>query len=119
MAKPKGCIKTGGRQKGTLNKERLPVEAIAAKYKLQPFDVLMMIINDDFSALGYENSVYVKESASGESTTIGYVLTPEMRLRAATEANKYLYAQRKAVELSTGDEGFKIEIVDYTSPVKK
>lgn len=111
--KPKGLPKTGGRQKGSLNKRTLQVEELAARFKLDPFEILLMIACADWKALGYENECYFKEGPAGE-IKMGYVISPEMRLHAAKEAAKYLYSQKQSVALSTGDSGIKIIIEDYS-----
>jgi hypothetical protein len=104
-----------GRPKGSKNKIGLIAEHIAANYHMHPFEVLMKILNNDWEGLGYEAEIYHKETPSGE-VKIGYVLTPQMRLDAAKEATKYLFSQKKAVEISTPEgEGFRIEVVDYVS----
>lgn len=109
-----------GKPKGSKNKSTKLVEEMASEFKLHPFQILMMIACDQWEELGYESSVYVKESKDGaQTTTIGYVLTPEMRLKAATEATKYLLSQKKAVEISTADDGFNVIIRDYTKPKPK
>lgn len=105
--------KTGGRQKGSLNKRTLVVEEIAAKFDIDPFEALMMFVANDWEGLGYDNEMYFKEGANGE-VKMGYVITPEMRMQAAKEASKYLYSQKKAVELSTNDTGIKIIVEDYS-----
>lgn len=104
--------KTGGRQKGSLNKRTQLVEDIAARFDLDPFEVLMLFMMGDWKALGYENECYFAEKPDGE-IKMGYVIPPELRMNAAKEASKYLYAQKKAVELSSGETGIKIIVEDY------
>lgn len=80
--------KTGGRQKGTPNKRSLEVDAIAERLGIEPFEILLQFSSD---------------------TSIDAAI----RVKAASEACKYLYAQKRSVEHSTGEEGFKIVIEDY------
>lgn len=104
--------KTGGRKKGSVNKDKPDVEGIARETGCDPFKILCLFANGDWEALGYDSSVYIKEGKEG-STTIGYTITPEARVNAAKEAAKYLYSQKKAIEHTTGDDGFKVIIEDY------
>lgn len=88
-----------GRPRGSFNKHSTQALEIAMRLQIDPFEVLCLFAKGDWKALGYENEVYVKETASG-AFTLGYTITPDMRLHAAKEACKYVYAQKKEVELS-------------------
>ena len=90
-----------GKPKGAKNLINRDVEAIAAKLNVKPFEVLCHFAAGDFAALGLDKGQ----------------ISPRMRLHAAREASKYLYSQRRAVEVSSGDSGFKIVVEDFT--VKK
>lgn len=105
MGRHSGTAKTGGRQKGSLNKSTLSAKELAEKHKCNPLEILFMFANGDWKGLGYDSDVYhlEKESSSGSmSSTIKecFVITPNMRLTAAEAATKYIFPQRKAVELS-------------------
>lgn len=104
----------GGRQKGTKNKSRTAVEETAARLKVNPFEVLCLFAKGDWKALGYEAECYFAEKPDG-AVKMGYVISPEMRVTAAKEASKYLYPQKKALEVSTDEtKGFKVILEDYT-----
>lgn len=106
------------RQKGTKNRKTLEVEEIASKLKCNPFEVLCLFAKGDWKALGYENELYFIEKPDGQ-VKMGYVVTPEMRLQGAKEAAKYLYSQKRAVEVgNTKDEGFKIIVEGYPGEKK-
>lgn len=94
MAKGK---KTGGRQKGSLNKRNLVAMEIAEKMAMDPLEVLMMFAAGDWEGLGYDNSVYHMERPDG-SIKMGYVISPELRMNAAKEAAQYIYAKKKQEE---------------------
>lgn len=111
--RPKGTPKTGGRVKGSHSKRTLQAEELAASLGIDPLEVLLLFIKGDWKALGYDSDVYHMETDSG-SVKEGFVITPNMRLTAAKEAVKYLYAAKQSVALSTGDGGLKIIIEDYT-----
>lgn len=88
-----------GSRKGVPNKKALPLLELAEKLKCNPFEVLIHFAKGDWEALGYDNSVYVRESKDGNSTTLGYTITPEVRAKAAMEACKYLFPQKKALQI--------------------
>lgn len=99
-------MRLGGRQKGTPNKRSAEVAAIAARLKCDPFEIICLFAKGDTKALGFKPDGLGKFPA----------LDSDLRLRAATEAARYLHAQRKAIEHTTGEEGFKIVIEDYGKP---
>lgn len=84
----------GGRPRGIFNKKSSEALEIAHRIGIDPFETLCLMAKGDWEALGYKNEVYVKETEKG-AYTLGYTITPEMRLNAAREACKYLYAQKK------------------------
>lgn len=92
-----GHKKVGGRKKGTSYKKTL--EQIAEKNGVHFFEVLCQFANGDYEALGM----------------IKGHISPKMRLDAVMQGCKYLYATKKAVEVSNGDDkGFRIIVEDYT-----
>ena len=92
-------IKSRGRKVGSKNKDKFELDLICSKYPIQPFEGLMKVINGDWKALGYENECYFSEKADG-SVKMGYVISPQMRLDAMREAAKYLYPQKRSIEMS-------------------
>lgn len=97
-------VKTGGRQKGTLNKKSVPAELMAKELGIDPLKVLLLFAGGNWKDLGYETAV----------------ITPDHRINAAKEAAKYIYFQRKTIELDPESiaEGFKITVEDYTKTKK-
>lgn len=89
----------GYKKKGTINHRTAMAYEIINRLKVDPFEVLCLFAKGDWKTLGYQNEVYVKETAKGEYT-LGYTITPEMRLQAAKEAVKYVYAQKKETEFT-------------------
>ena len=83
-----------GRPKGVKNHRTALVEMMAAKYEVDPFQILLMFAHGDWKGLGYDSETYVMENATG-ATKIGYTISPEMRLHAAKEATAYLHAKKK------------------------
>src|SRR5579863_2863290 len=111
--KGKARAEGAGRKKGTPNKWTRKVEDIALKYKLDPFEVLLMFACADWKALGYDSDVYHVEKPDG-SVKMGYVISPEMRLKAAEAAARYLYSTKQSVALGTNESGIKIIVEDYS-----
>lgn len=107
-----------GSRKGIKNKRSFSAEETALKMGFNVVEGMIYFATGDWKALGYDNEAYVKETASG-ATTIGYTITPEMRLTAHKELMKYLHAAKSAVSVSTGAEGFKVVIEDYVTRDKK
>lgn len=79
-----------GRVKGVINKKTMGLLERAQACGCDPFDVLLMFSANDYVGLGYKTED---------------MISPEMRLNAAKEASKYLYSQRRAVEVSGPDGG--------------
>lgn len=94
MAKGK---KTGGRKKGSRNKDKIPAQQMAEDLGIDPFKVLLYFTDGDNKALGLE---------PGE-------ITPAMRLAAASEACDYILPKRKAIE---GD--VNVDMTSFTDIVK-
>lgn len=94
-------MRTGGRKKGTPNKRSAEAQAICDRLKFDPFETLCHLARADWEALGYSEPIFID---------------PAIRVKAAAEATKYVYSQRKAIEHSTGEEGFKIILEDYSKP---
>jgi hypothetical protein len=111
-------IKTGGRQKGAVNKDSLPLEQKARELGIDPFEVLLRFAAGDWKGLGYQSEVQVT-SQGDRGETFKMTIDPAVRSKAAAEACNYLYPKKKAVELSTTqDQGFKIVIEDYSKKAK-
>ena len=122
MAWPKGKPRAPGvgRKKGTPNKNSFNAIEIAEKLGVNPLEILLRFAAGDWKNLGYENECYFSEKPDG-SVKMGYVITPEVRTKAASEATKYLFPQRKAVEVSNSPDGdgFRVIVEDYSSKDKK
>jgi len=78
----------GGRPKGSINKDRRSLQDRAKALGVDPLDVLFMFAAGNNEALKDPNPI-----------------TLDQRLRAASEAAQYLYAKRRATELSGPDGG--------------
>lgn len=103
----------GGRKAGSKNKRTLMVEEIAARFDLDPFEVLMMVVAGDWKGLGYDAASKVSYTSAGIEFEEPNIKLSD-RVQAAKEASKYLYAQKQSVAVSTGDTGIKIIVEDYS-----
>jgi hypothetical protein len=105
----------GGRPKGVKNTRTRLVEEIASRFKLDPFEVLLMITNNDWKGLGYASETQITGySPNGDPIEQERIKLAD-RVQAAKEASKYLYSQKQAVALSAGETGLVIKVLDYTT----
>lgn len=109
----KGMQKIGGRSKGVPNKDSLGLEERAHARGVDIFQVALDFVTGNYKALGYENECYFMEKPDG-AVKMGYTITPEMRLKACEFLMKYVYPQKKALEIAGATEGIKIIIEDYS-----
>jgi len=113
MAAPKGHPQWGHRPKGLRNKKNIEVEALAARYGISVFEVLLMIAHADWKGLGFEGPNRVSYTSAGIEFTEPNIKLSD-RLHAAKEACKYLYSQKQSVALSAEDSGIRIVVEDYS-----
>lgn len=97
-----GTKKTGGRQKGTPNAKSIEARALADRLGVDPLEILLLFAKGDWKALGYKDETYRVEQAGGVVNSVLYV-SPETRANSAAKACDYLYAKRKAVEVTGAD----------------
>lgn len=100
------------RPKGAKNKHTFHAEELAAKLGVNPLEVLLRFAKGDWKGLGYDSSVEVKESATGE-TFAKYTITPELRAQCAEKACKYLFAAKGAIDVTSAGQAIQINLVDY------
>lgn len=93
----KGQPKMGGRKKGVLNKDALPLREIAQKLDVDPFEILLKFAKEDWEGLGYPSRSKISYTSAGIEYE-EYLIKPEMRVKAASEACQYIHAKRKAIE---------------------
>jgi len=118
MAKAKGTPKTGGRQKGAKNKDPLALEERARNRGVDVFEIALDFASANYKALGYENECYFTEKPDG-AVKMGYVISPEMRLKAVETLMKYIYPQKKALEVSNPEgQVFEVRVLDFSSKAK-
>jgi len=113
LAFTKGHKLATGRPKGSKNKHSFNAEEIANKFDVQPLEILMMIATGDWAGLGYAEKSKISFTSAGIEFEEDHIRLQD-RTMAAKEASKYLYSQKQAVALSTGEEGIKIVVEDYS-----
>lgn len=116
--RPPGYPRSGGRQKGTVNKAALNARAMAAELGVDPFEVLLLITKGDWESLGYTSAEITKAGKDGQTFTEDRI-TLDHRLTAAKEASKYIYQQLKAVEVSgPGGDPIQMRTAAFTKEEK-
>lgn len=113
MGAPKGRKKAGGRTKGTPNKKTAAlygsIEERSRALGVDPFEIMLLFAKGDWRALKFPSEIRETRAIDGRIVKGTEYITPAMRLSAATDACKYLYAQKKAVEHS-GPDGTAINV---------
>lgn len=95
--------KTGGRKKGTPNKNTQELIDLADQLGVNPFAILLHFASGNYEALGMPKQV-VKSAGMGR-TYIEDSILPEMRLDAAYKCAQFLYPKRKALEVKKETSG--------------
>lgn len=85
--------KTGGRKKGTRNRNTIEAQLLAKEMGVNPLQILLWIAAGDYKALGY-NSEYIETKFKKEER-----IPLNMRKSAAKEVLPYLTPQLKSIEL--------------------
>jgi hypothetical protein len=88
-----------GRKAGTPNKNTQTLIDKAKELGVDPFDVVLRFAKGDWKGLGYDAEKETKFTAAGIEYE-EYLIKPEMRLKAASEACQYILPKRKAIEQS-------------------
>lgn len=111
MAALPGHKKEGGRAKGTPNKKTKELMELIGDFS--PVPGLIAICERDYKALGIEEFIFV-EKAEGE-VKAQPTITVDLQMQAMKELMKYMYPQKRAVELSNPEgQVFKVIIEDYS-----
>lgn len=110
--------KTGGRQKGTPNKDTTYLMGLLDKNKFDPVEFLIKVANNDWKALGYDQPTYTKQGYQG----IEYeenVITMDHRIDAAKSLVGYIYPKRKSVEITSVDANAGVIMMSYNPQALK
>lgn len=106
MSKKKGAVKTGGRQKGTPNKATQTLRAKARELGADPFEILLLFAKGDWQRLGYTSGTVTHMTKAGPIEID--LITPGMRLAAASDACQYLEPKRKPVDRDAFDDAILV-----------
>lgn len=96
-------LKTGGRRKGSLNKDSIPAEQLASELGVDPFEVLLRFAKGDWEGLGLRI----------------HDITPSMRKDAASDATQYLRAKRTSSKVDVGLDSGMIEMAAVFAQMPK
>lgn len=88
-----------GRKPGTPNKKTDELYETAKRCGIDIFETLCLFAKGDWKTLGYKNEGSKVGKQGDAYILVEYTISPELRLHAAKEAAKYLYPQRKALDL--------------------
>ena len=99
MAFKPGHKKYGGRKKGTPNKKTADAQKMADEMGVDPLKILLHFAAGDHKALGYKSAIPM-----------------DLRLGAAKDACSYLYAKRKAVEISAESDPLPVRNFAFPDP---
>lgn len=101
------------RTKGSKNKKTFEVEEIAARFDLNPFEVLMMVAAGDWKGLGFDSKTQTVYTAQGIEMEVENIRLSD-RVAAAKEAARYLFSTKQPVDPKTGDSAIRMIIEDYS-----
>lgn len=103
-----------GRPKGSKNEKagRFVAELVANRKNFDPLELLIEIAQGDWKALGFDSKTKTTFTMNGIEIEEEHISLQE-RNKAAKEVAKYLYSAKQAIQLTTGEEGFRIVIEDY------
>lgn len=102
-----------GRPKGSKGIRTVEIEELAARLKVDPFEILLLFAKGDWKRLGYKSETRIITYTKHGDPIEGDVIKPEMRLAAASEAVKYLRPKLQAIQHSGLDNG-PIEYANLT-----
>lgn len=112
----------GGRKKGTPNKKTQALLEKAKELGVDPFEILLLFAKGDWKALGYDSPEKVIAVTKDGQEVFSDRITAELRQKSAKDAAEYLYAKRKALEV-TGEDGgpldFNVSSGDIDSRIKE
>jgi hypothetical protein len=99
MSWPKGQPRPpqAGRKKGTPNRKTHEAQELAKKLGIDPFEILLHFAAGNWEKLGYTSPRRIVSAGMGVTIEIDQI-SPEMRVKAALEASKYVRPVLKAIE---------------------
>jgi len=108
--------KTGGRKKGTPNKDTAEAQRLCEELGIDPFKILLLFADNRWEELGYDSPTETRMVAGGGSFEVDKI-SVESRIAAAKEATKYVRPALKQVDATLSNkDGSKIEPVRVMTP---
>lgn len=107
--------KTGGRQKGTPNKDTQYLIDVCKRMGHDPVEFYVNVVKGNWEKVGLDsktNTFYTKSGDSYEQDQI----TVDHRLAANAKLFEYMFPKRKAVEISNSNEGQGFFTFQYVKP---
>ena len=103
-----------GRPKGALSAKRREIEEMHKASKLGPAEFLFAILNGDWATLGYYYDTK-KVVMNGHPVEVECI-SLDHRMEAAKELMKYLYVQKKTLDVTSSDgTGITVNVIDYNT----
>lgn len=105
-------------RKGIPNKSTQDLFEKAFNLGVDPFEVLLNFAKRDWKALGYNSPTVTKYCADGGTIEVD-VITPDLQLSAAEKASNYLYAKRKAIDITSHGNGLLDDFMSMDADERK
>lgn len=102
---------------GSKNKRTRNIEDMCGRFKIDPLELLMMVVNADWQGLGFDAPTRISYTNAGIEFEEHNIKLAE-RVQAAKEAARYLYCQKQSVALSNSEGAIKLVVEDYTNKDK-
>lgn len=106
------------RPSGAKNKRTVELEELIDSSPLGLVEAYLAILNGDWAKLGYETGTTTKWLPSGIEIEEERI-TLDHRVSAMKELMKYRYAQKRAVDHTSGGKTLDMRVFDYTSKPKE
>lgn len=101
-------------RKGIPNKITSSARELAEKMGVDPLNILLLFAKGDWAALGYKEETRITQDGDN-GTKYEYHIEPNVRMKAAESACRYIYPTQKAVEITSPDDGgLRIVIEDFS-----
>jgi hypothetical protein len=107
-----------GRPKGLKDKRTRTVEEIAAKFDMDPLEILLRFAHRDWKGLGYKSQKIMKTLKDG-STVLVDVISPELQQASAMDAARFIHPQKKAVDVKLSEDSAPIVVHYVEAPCSK
>lgn len=94
-----------GRKPGTVNRRTQEAAELAERLGVNPLEILLLFAKGDWKALGYDSPDRVR--MVNDTIITEPIISAELRSTSASKAVEYIYAKKKAVDVTTLGESIK------------